>query len=75
MTPQYCIKATTPDRGEDMQLCPICHKEAKEGDNSCLGCGYKFPKKDRRLKLHHESLISFPHSADSETGKESIFLL
>jgi predicted amidophosphoribosyltransferase len=75
MTRQYFIRAPDPDRGETPQTCPICHKEAKEGDNSCPGCGYKFPKKDRRPNLHHESLISFPHSADSGPGKESIFLL
>jgi predicted amidophosphoribosyltransferase len=75
MTPRYCIKATIPERGEDMQLCPICHKETKKSDNSCPGCGYKFPALNtRRSRLHHDSLISFPHSADSITGKESIFL-
>jgi hypothetical protein len=29
---------------------------------------------DRRPKLHRESLISFPRSANSGTGKDLIFL-
>jgi len=74
MTRQYFIRAPDPDRGESLQTCPICRKETKSGDISCPGCGYKFPKMDRRPKLHRESLISFPRSAESGTGKELIFL-
>jgi len=75
MTRQYFIRAPDPDRGESLQTCPICRKETKSGDKSCPGCGYKFPKMDRRSKLHRESLISFLRSAESGTGKKSIFLL
>jgi len=74
MTSRYSIKVTIPDGGETMQLCPICRKETKEGDISCPGCGYKFPTQTRHSRLHHDSLISFPHSADSGTGKDLIFL-
>jgi len=74
MTRQYVIRAHGSDRGEDMQLCPICRKEAGPGDTSCPGCGYTFPKKDRRPKLHRDSLIRFPRSADTVTGKDLIFL-
>ena len=45
MTRQYFIRAPDPDRGETLQTCPICHKETKESDKSCPGCGYKFPAK------------------------------
>jgi hypothetical protein len=74
MTRQYFIRAPDPDRGEILQPCPICHKETTPGDISCPGCGYKFPKMDRRPKLHRESLIRFPRSADSGAGKDLIFL-
>jgi predicted amidophosphoribosyltransferase len=75
MKPRYRIKATIPDSGEDMHLCPICHKETKDGDSSCPKCGYKFPAPDtRHSRLHQDPLIRFPRSADSGTGKESIFL-
>jgi len=69
------IKATVPDGGETQQLCPICQKETKAGNTSCPGCGYTFPVLNtRRPKLHHASLISLPHSADSGTGTDFIFL-
>jgi uncharacterized Zn finger protein (UPF0148 family) len=74
MTRQYFIRAPDPDRGETLQTCPICRKETTEGDKSCPGCGYKFPLNTRRSKLPRESVISFPRSADSITGKEMIFL-
>jgi tRNA(Ile2) C34 agmatinyltransferase TiaS len=74
MTRHYFIKASVSDKRENMHLCPICHKETKESGNSCPGCGYKFPTQTRRSKVHRESLISFPRSADTITGKESIFL-
>jgi hypothetical protein len=75
MTRQYFIRVPDPDRGETLQTCPICRKETKEGENSCPGCGYKFPALNtRRPKLHRDSLISFPRSADSITGKDMIFL-
>jgi tRNA(Ile2) C34 agmatinyltransferase TiaS len=74
MTRQYVIRAADPDRGETLQTCPICHKEAKSGNYSCPGCGYTFPKMDRRPKLHRDSLIRFPRSADTMTGKDLIFL-
>lgn len=75
MTRQYIIRAPEPDRGESLQTCPICHKEIKESDKSWVGCGYKFPAlTTRRSRLHRDSLISFPHSGDSGTGKDLIFL-
>jgi hypothetical protein len=74
MTRQYFIRAPDPDRGEILQPCPICRKETTSGNISCPGCGYKFPKMDRRLKLHHDSVIRFPRSVDSVTGKDLIFL-
>jgi len=75
MTPRYRIKATIPDRGEDMHLCPICQKETKAGDTSCPGCGYAFPAlNSRHSRLHQNPLIRFPGSADSGTGKDLIFL-
>jgi hypothetical protein len=75
MTRQYFIRAPDPDRGENLQTCPICRKETKESDKSCPGCGYKFPAlTPRRPKLHHDSLIRFPRSVDTITGKDLIFL-
>jgi uncharacterized Zn finger protein (UPF0148 family) len=74
MTRQYIIRAPEPDRGETLQTCPICRKETNVGDNACPGCGYKFPAQTRRSRHSHESVISFPRSADSITGKELIFL-
>ena len=74
MTRQYFIRAPEPERGETLQTCPICHKETREGDKSCPGCGYKFPAQARRSRLHQDPLIDFPHFADSITGKECIFL-
>jgi predicted amidophosphoribosyltransferase len=73
MTPRYCIKAN-PDRGENIHTCPICRRETPNNDSACPGCGYKFPMQARRPKLHHDSLISFPRSADSGIGKDLIFL-
>jgi hypothetical protein len=74
MTRQYFIRAPEPDRGENLQTCPICRNETKESVTSCPGCGYTFPKKDRRPKLHRESVISFPRSAEPGIGKDLIFL-
>lgn len=74
MTRQYFIRAPDPDRGESLQTCPICRKETTKSDSSCPGCGYKFPVQARRSRLHHDPVISFPQFADSDTGKEMIFL-
>jgi len=74
MTPRYVIKATVSGRGENMQQCPICHHEVKTSEGSCPGCGYKFPATGRRSRLHRDSLISFPHAAESGAGKDLIFL-
>jgi hypothetical protein len=75
MTHRICIKATIPDRGEDLHQCPICRKETKKTDTLCLGCGYKFPAlTTRRSRLHQDPFIRFPRSADSGTKEDLIFL-
>lgn len=74
MTHRYCIRETIPGRGDALHLCPICRRETPKGEASCPGCGYTFPKQARRSSLHHDPLIRFPHCADSDTGKDLIFL-